>query len=88
MFSTSGHPYIIAHRGASGHAVENSLEAFRKADELGADGVELDVHASADGAIVVFHDAHLPDGEPLRRLPLARIREHRLANGERIPLLS
>ena len=88
MFSTSGHPYIIAHRGASGHAVENSLEAFRKADELRADGVELDVHASADGAIVVFHDAELPGGESIRKLPVARIREHRLANGEQVPLLS
>jgi glycerophosphoryl diester phosphodiesterase len=88
MFSTSGHPYVIAHRGASGHAVENSLEAFRKADELRADGVELDVHATGDGALVVFHDRELPGGEVIRELPVARVREHRLANGERVPLLS
>jgi glycerophosphoryl diester phosphodiesterase len=88
MFSTSGHPYIIAHRGASGHAVENSLEAFRKADELHADGVELDVHATADGAMMVFHDPILPGGDPIRNLPVARVREHRLANGEPVPLLS
>jgi glycerophosphoryl diester phosphodiesterase len=88
MFSTSGSPLVIAHRGASGHAVENSIEAFRKADELRADGVELDVHATADGSIVVFHDSTLPSGEPLTETPVARVREHRLANGERVPLLS
>ncbi|HKP30812.1 MAG TPA: glycerophosphodiester phosphodiesterase [Gemmatimonadales bacterium] len=88
MFSTSGHPLVIAHRGASGHAVENSLEAFRKADELRADGVELDVHATSDGTIIVFHDACLPSGESISETPAARIREHRLANGEPVPLLS
>ena len=88
MFSTSGHPLVIAHRGASGYAPENSIEAFRKADELHADGVELDVHATSDGAIIVFHDAHLPSGESISETPAARIREHQLANGERIPLLS
>src|SRR5262245_56420352 len=88
MFSTSGHPLVIAHRGASGHAVENSIEAFRKADALRADGVELDVHATADGAIIVFHDAQLPSGESIRETPAARIREHKLGNGECVPLLS
>ena len=88
MFSTSGHPLIIAHRGASGHAVENSIEAFRRADELRADGVELDVHATSDGEIVVFHDATLPGGERISEVPVARVREHRLANGELVPLLS
>ena len=87
MFSTSGHPLVIAHRGASGHAVENSLEAFRKADALGADGVELDVHATVDGAIVVFHDSCLPSGESIAETPAARVREHRLGNGEAVPLL-
>ena len=88
MFSTSVHPLVIAHRGASGHAVENSIEAFRKADELRADGVELDIHATADGAIVVFHDACLPSGESISDSPAASIKEHRLANGENVPLLS
>jgi len=47
---------LIAHRGASGSAPENTLAAFRKAIELGADYVELDVCASRDRHIVVFHD--------------------------------
>lgn len=88
MFSTSGHPLVIAHRGASGHATENSLEAFQAAEKLGADGVELDVQATSDGAIVVFHDPSLPSGEPIRETLLARVRDHRLPNGERIPELA
>ena len=47
---------IYGHRGASGYAPENTLEAFRLAAEMGADGVELDVHLSRDGEVVVTHD--------------------------------
>ena len=47
---------IYGHRGASGYAPENTLEAFRLAMEMGADGFELDVHMSRDGALVVIHD--------------------------------
>lgn len=48
--------YKIAHRGASGYEVENTLESIQKAIELGADGIELDVHVCASGEVVVFHD--------------------------------
>lgn len=47
---------IWAHRGASGYMPENTLEAFRKAVEMGADGIELDVQLSRDGELVVTHD--------------------------------
>lgn len=47
---------IWAHRGASRQAPENTLEAFHRAVELGADGVELDVQMTADGYLVVIHD--------------------------------
>ena len=47
---------IIAHRGASGYAPENTMAAFEKALEMGAEGIELDVHLTADGEIVVIHD--------------------------------
>jgi glycerophosphoryl diester phosphodiesterase len=67
--------------------VENSLDAFVKAAGARADGVELDVHATADGAIVVFHDPVLPDGRWIRDLPAASVRHQQLANGEPIPLL-
>ena len=49
-------PLIWAHRGASGHAPENTLPAFRLAAEMGADGVELDIQFTKDGEIVVCHD--------------------------------
>ncbi len=47
---------IIGHRGAAGHAPENTLLSFKKAIELGCQAVELDVHLSKDGEVVVIHD--------------------------------
>jgi glycerophosphoryl diester phosphodiesterase len=78
---------VIAHRGASSEEHENSLAAFRLALEQGADGIELDVHATADGEIVVFHDAEL-NGHPIGNLQSAIALSHRLPNGERIPTLA
>ena len=49
----------IAHRGASGIAPENTIAAFKKAIEIGVDAVELDLHGTADGEVVVIHDASL-----------------------------
>ena len=55
-----GHkPWVIGHRGASGHAPENTLAAFRRAAELGAAFIETDLHLSRDGHLVVIHDAAL-----------------------------
>ncbi len=50
-------PLVLAHRGARQEAPENTLEAFALALAQGADGVELDVHRTADGGLVVHHDA-------------------------------
>jgi glycerophosphoryl diester phosphodiesterase len=55
---------VVAHRGASAIAPENSLEAFEKAIELGADMVEFDVRRSADGALVISHDPLPPPDAP------------------------
>ncbi len=49
-------PLIVAHRGASTHAPENTLSAFKLALEMGADGIELDVMLSKDDELVVIHD--------------------------------
>lgn len=46
----------MAHRGASGYAPENTLAAFKMALEMGAKGIEIDIHLTADGEIVVIHD--------------------------------
>ena len=53
---------VIAHRGASRAEKENTLAAFRRARDMGADMVELDVRRTADTAMAVHHDASLPDG--------------------------
>ncbi len=53
---------VYAHRGASADAPENTVAAFAEAVRQGADGVELDVRRTADGMLVVHHDASLPDG--------------------------
>ncbi|HKS39902.1 MAG TPA: glycerophosphodiester phosphodiesterase family protein [Blastocatellia bacterium] len=52
-------PLVIAHRGASGLAPENTLAAFKTAIALGADGIEMDVQLSADNRIIVMHDARV-----------------------------
>lgn len=51
---------VLGHRGASASAAENTVEAFRLAHRQGADGVELDVRGTADGQLVVHHDAVIP----------------------------
>jgi len=52
-------PLIIAHRGASALAPENTFAAFKKALADGADGLEFDVRLTKDGEVIVFHDATL-----------------------------
>lgn len=79
-------PLVIAHRGASGYEVENSLAAFRAAVDRGADAVELDVHTTADGALIVHHGEKV--GEHfIAHASLHEVREHLLPNGECIPTL-
>ena len=54
--ATPSHPLLIAHRGASRERPENTLPAFLRALELGAKAIELDVHGSRDGVLIVHHD--------------------------------
>jgi glycerophosphoryl diester phosphodiesterase len=84
---TGSGPRVLAHRGASGYAVENTLSAFREARNRGADGVELDLHCSADGGFIVHHDPELPGAGPIAHLTLDRIRRVRLQEDEPIPTL-
>lgn len=93
-------PLIIAHRGASGHAPENTLAAFKLAWEQGADGIEGDFHLTRDGRIICLHDADTrrtaPGGAPLtvRQSTLDELRaldvgvwKGEAFRGERIPTL-
>ncbi len=81
-------PSVIAHRGASGYEYENSRAAFRRAVMLDADGIELDVHATRDGGIVVHHDPEIPGVGPIAQLTLAEARQLRIPNGEPLPMLA
>jgi len=90
--SVTGRVNLIAHRGASAHAPENTLTAFRLAETAGADMVELDVHLTRDDAVVVIHDETLDrttDGRgPVRDRTLAEIRALRMrGTDERVPTL-
>src|SRR3954469_14433888 len=67
-------PLVLGHRGASAAAPENTVAAFARARELGADGVELDVRRSADGVLVVHHDPDLRDAGPIKAMTLAELR--------------
>ena len=83
---------IWAHRGASRQFPENTLAAFRRAAELGADGIELDVSLSADGRVVVMHDNTVDrttngHGE-IAELSWDEIRALDCGMGQRPPLLS
>lgn len=92
-------PLVIGHRGAAGHAPENTLASFAKAVELGADAIECDVQLSADGVPVVIHDATLDrttngrgpvaarSAAELRALDAGAWFDARFA-GERIPTLA
>jgi glycerophosphoryl diester phosphodiesterase len=81
-------PSVIAHRGASGYEYENSRAAFRRAVMLDADGIELDVHATRDGGIVVHHDPDVPGFGPIAEMTLAEARHARIRNGESLPTLA
>jgi glycerophosphoryl diester phosphodiesterase len=59
---------VLAHRGGTGPWGENTLEAFSGALRLGADGVELDVRRTADGRLVVHHDAEIEGGGAIHTL--------------------
>ena len=87
----SNRPLVIGHRGASGLEPENTLAAFRRALELGADGVECDIHMSRDGQCMVFHDPTVErttDGAgAVAEMDLAQLRRLDAGHGERIPTL-
>ncbi len=88
-------PERISHRGAHQTHPENSLAAFERAIELGADGIELDVHATRDGIVVVHHDpviharhAQKPSHRAIADILAAELDDFPLADGARIPTLA
>ena len=84
-------PLVIAHRGASAVEPENTLRAFELAIQLGAQMIELDLHATRDGHAVVIHDEDLKHTTDLTgcvsQLTLAEVRRADAGRGERVPTL-
>ena len=93
---TSPHPYLdttvpipIAHRGGAGAWPENTMPAFQGAVDLGFQYVETDVHATADGVLVAFHDTRLDrvtdKTGKISELPWSQVREALVDGREPIP---
>ncbi|WP_328324486.1 MULTISPECIES: glycerophosphodiester phosphodiesterase [unclassified Streptomyces] len=93
------HPYLdhpgpipFAHRGGSADGLENTAAAFRRADRAGYRYFETDVHATADGRLVAFHDATLDrmtDAHgPIASLPWSEVGQARVAGTEPLPLFA
>jgi glycerophosphoryl diester phosphodiesterase len=72
------HPLVMAHQGGKGLWPENTLYAFKRAVELGVDVLEMDIHSTADGVLVVMHDDTVDDttdgSGPIRGLTLQEIK--------------
>ena len=84
-------PLVIAHRGASAAEPENTLRAFELAIKMGAQMIELDLHVTRDGHVVVIHDEDLDRTTNLTgrvsELTLAEVRRADAGKGERVPTL-
>ncbi|MCL4403829.1 glycerophosphodiester phosphodiesterase [Patescibacteria group bacterium] len=81
----------IGHRGASGYEPENTLRSFKKAIDLGVDMIELDVHRTRDGRIVVIHDETVDrttnGSGDIAHMTLAEVKELDAGKGEMVPTL-
>jgi glycerophosphoryl diester phosphodiesterase len=82
---------VVAHRGASAYEPENTLRAFRRAIEMGAEMSELDAHLSKDGHVIVMHNASVEgttNGHgAIKDLTLAELKCFDAGKGEKIPTL-
>lgn len=89
-------PIAMAHRGGSAYApnvgLENTIGSFRRAVAMGYRYLETDVHATADGELVAFHDTHLDRVTDVKGaindLPYAAVREARINGTDSVPLLT
>jgi glycerophosphoryl diester phosphodiesterase len=82
----------IAHRGAKGYEPENTLASFQKALDMQVDGIELDVHLSSDGHLIVLHDETIDkttNGKGLvNSFSLQKLKSFRIENEHQIPTLA
>lgn len=84
-------PMIIAHRGASGYATENTLAAVQEAIDMDVDAIEVDVWRTIDDSLVVFHDKHTKrlagDSLVISETTYARLQELTLPGDQKIPTI-
>ena len=80
-----GRPLVIAHRGGAKESTENTISAFQRAIQIGADGIETDLRLTADGVVVVYHDEKFGRVEGLKtpaklisEMPFSEIASHTL----------
>lgn len=85
---TPNRPLILGHRGSPQRAPENSLASFRLALDADADGIELDVHCTADGVLVAHHDDALPSGEVIALCAYAELHPKAAATGYELPTVA
>ena len=87
-FSVFAQTGVIAHRGywQTDNSAQNSITALYKAAEIGCYGAEFDVHMTADGKFIVFHDDEI-DGLKISETSYDKLRDFRLENGEILPTL-
>lgn len=82
---------IIGHRGSAGYEPENTLRSFQKAMAIGVDWIELDVHRTADGQLVVIHDDTVDRttgaSGKVSDMKLAEIKKLDAGKGEKVPTL-
>ena len=83
-------PYIFAHRGAMGYAIENTIESFQKAVEMKV-GIETDIQITKDNKLVCFHDPAFKIGDTwhtMRNLNLEELKALNFEDGRKIPTLN
>lgn len=77
---------VIAHRGANREALQNTLAAFEAAIDSGCDRIELDVHRTADDALVLYHDFEVA-GKKIADTTYSQLSKHELSDGSKIATL-
>ncbi len=91
--ASGARPHVYGHRGVRGERTENTMPAFERAADLGADGVELDVRLCGSGEIVVHHDEDLArttggrDTRAVAALAWGELAQVELEDGDRVPQL-
>ncbi len=84
-------PLIFGHRGAMGYSIENTISSFKKALEMGVDGIETDIRLTKDKKLICFHDTGFYTGpiwHKVRKLTLTQLKSIKFKDNREIPTLN